>query len=198
MSHWIVRVLREKRAVVLPLAVLMLLNVGIGALVVWPMAGRVTQAEQQEQAAVQELVSAQRELKAAGDTLRDKTRAESDLKKFYTEVLPAGMAGARRATYVHLAALAKGAELQYQRRMEEPREPRQGDASNISTLTRFDISMVLKGHYESVRQFIRDIEASTAFIVIDNVALAEGQDAESPLVLTVELSTYYRTVARGD
>jgi hypothetical protein len=192
------RVLREKRAVVLPLAVALAANVAIGLLVVLPMSDRVRQAEARQQAAVQALVIAQREFTTASNTLRDKTRAEADLKTFYADVLPGDMAGARRATYVHLAQLAKDAELQYQRRQEEPREPKAGDPNGpVSQLTRFDITMVLKGHYESVRQFIRDVEASDRFIVIDNVGISEGAESGQPLVLTVELSTYYRTAGRG-
>jgi hypothetical protein len=192
------RVLREKRAIVLPLAVALVANLAIGLLVVLPMAERVKQAETRQQESIQELVLAQRDFTTASTTLRDKSRAEADLKTFYAEVLPVDMAGARRATYVHLAQLAKDAELQYQRRQEEPREPKAGDVNApMSRLTRFDITMVLKGHYESVRQFIRDVEASDRFIVIDNVGLSEGAEAGQPLVLTVELSTYYRTAARG-
>jgi len=191
------RVFRDRRAVILPLAVALLVNLGIGALVVFPSSERVARAEQQELVALQDLAAAQREFGAANRTLQDKTRAEADLKKFYAEVLPAGMVGARRATYVHLARLAQDAGLQYQRRLEESRDPKQGDSATTSALTRFDITMVLKGDYEGVRQFIRDVEASDGFIVIDNVGLAEGSDPESDLVLTVELSTYYRTPARG-
>jgi hypothetical protein len=157
----------------------------------------VARAEQQELVALQDLAAAQREFAAANRTLQDKTRAEADLKTFYAEVLPADMVGARRATYVHLARLAQEAGLQYQRRLEESREPKQGDNATTSALTRFDITMVLKGDYEGVRQFIRDVEASDGFIVIDNVGLAEGTDPGSNLVLTVALSTYYRTPARG-
>ena len=192
------RILREKRVIVLPLAVALVVNLVIGLLVVLPMSERMAQATAREQAAVQELIAAQRDFTTATATLRDKTRAEADLKTFYAEVLPGDMAGARRATYVHLADLAKDAELQYQRRQEEPREPKAGDQGGpVSRLTRFDITMVLKGHYESVRQFIRDVEASDRFIVIDNVGISEGAEAGQPLVLTVELSTYYRTAGRG-
>jgi Tfp pilus assembly protein PilO len=191
------RVFRDRRAVILPLAVALLVNLGIGAMVVFPSSERVARAERQELVALQDLAAAQREFAAANRTLQDKTRAEADLKQFYTEVLPADMVGARRATYVHLARLAQEAGLQYQRRLEESREPKQGDSATTSALTRFDITMVLKGDYEGVRQFIRDVEASDGFIVIDNVGLAEGSDPESDLVLTVELSTYYRTPARG-
>ena len=191
------RVFRDRRAVILPLAVALLVNLGIGAMVVFPSSERVARAERQELVALQDLAAAQREFAAANRTLQDKTRAEADLKQFYTEVLPADMVGARRATYVHLARLAQEAGLQYQRRLEESREPKQGDSATTSALTRFDITMVLKGDYEGVRQFIRDVEASDGFIVIDNVGLAEGPDPGSALVLTVEFSTYYRTPARG-
>ena len=197
MTGGLARVFRDRRAVILPLAVALLVNLGIGALVVFPSSERVARAERQELVALQDLAAAQREFAAANRTLQDKTRAEADLKQFYTEVLPADMVGARRATYVHLARLAQEAGLQYQRRLEESREPKQGDSATTSALTRFDITMVLKGDYEGVRQFIRDVEASDGFIVIDNVGLAEGSDPESDLVLTVELSTYYRTPARG-
>ena len=192
------RILREKRAVILPLAVVLAVNLIIGIVVVLPMSERVAQAETRQAMAIQDLVAAQREFEAASTTQRDKSRAEADLKTFYGEVLPADMAGARRETYVHLTQLAKAAELQYQRRQEEPREPKAAEQNGpVSRLTRFDITMVLKGHYESVRQFIRDVEASEHFIVIDNVGISEGAEAGQMLVLTVELSTYYRTAGRG-
>ena len=197
MTGGLARVFRDRRAVILPLAVALLVNLGIGALVVFPSSERVARAEQQELVALQDYAAAQREFGSANRTLQDKTRAEADLKTFYAKVLPADMVGARRATYVHLARLAQDAGLQYQRRLEESREPKQGDSATTSVLTRFDITMVLKGDYEGVRQFIRDVEASDGFIIIDNVGLAEGSDPGSDLVLTVELSTYYRTPARG-
>jgi Tfp pilus assembly protein PilO len=191
------RVLRERRVIILPLAVALLVNVAVGLLVVYPSTGRVARAEQQESAALQDLASAQREFAAASRTQRDKARAEQDLQKFYNDVLPPDLAGARRATYLHLAQLAKDAGLQYQRRLEESREPRTGDQDNASTLARFDITMVLEGDYEGVRQFLRDVEASDGFIVIDNIGLAEGTERNSNLVLTVELSTYYRAATRA-
>jgi Tfp pilus assembly protein PilO len=191
------RIFLERRIIVLPLAVALLANAAIFGFVVYPSSGRVARAEEQEQVALQELASAQREFAAATRTQQDKARAEEDLQKFYTDVLPADLAGARRATYLHLTQLAKDAGLLYQRRQEESREPRAGDQNAATTLARFDITMVLEGDYEGVRQFLRDVEASDGFIVIDNIGLAEGTDRNSTLVLTVELSTYYRTATRG-
>lgn len=197
MRRSLVRVIRDRRMVVLPLGVALVANLAIGALVVFPSSERVTRSEQQELAALEELGAAQREYAAATRTLSDKTRAEQDLRKFYSDVLPADLAGARRTTYVQLAQLARDAGLHYQRRLEESREPKQGDRGPASTLARFDITMVLKGDYEGVRQFVRDVEASDGFIVIDNVGLAAGTEPGSELVLTVELSTYYRAASHG-
>ena len=191
------RVFRDRRAVVLPLAVALLVNLVILALVVLPSSDRVARTEQQELTARQDLANAQREFTAASRTQQDKTRAEQDLQKFYSEVLPADLAGARRATYVHLARLAQDAGLRYERRLEESREPKHGDQEPTSTLARFDITMVLKGDYEGVRQFLRDVEGSDSFIVIDNVGLAQGAEAGADLVLTVNLSTFYRAETRG-
>jgi Tfp pilus assembly protein PilO len=191
------RVFLERRVIILPLGVALLANAAIFALVVYPSSGRVARAEQQEQAALQELAAAQREFGAATRTQRDKARAEQDLQTFYTDILPADMAGARRATYLHLSRLARDSGLQYQRRLEESREPKADDRDAATTLARFDITMVLEGDYEGVRQFLRDVEASDGFIVIDNIGLAEGADRSANLVLTVKLSTYYLAATRG-
>ena len=191
------RVFLERRVIILPIAVALLVNAAIFGLVVYPSSGRVARAEQQEKAALQELATAQREFNAATRTQQDKSRAEQDLEKFYNDILPAGLAGARRATYLHLAQLARDAGLEYQRRLEESREPRADDQGEETTLARFDITMVLEGDYEGVRQFLREVEASEGFIIIDNIGLAEGADRNSNLVLTVELSTYYRAATRG-
>jgi len=192
------RVFRERRVIILPLAVALLANAAIFALVVYPSSGRVARAEQQEQASLAELAAAQREFGAATRTQRDKARAEQDLQKFYTEILPADLAGARRSTYLHLSRLARDSGLEYQRRLEESREPKADDKDSATTLARFDITMVLEGDYEGVRQFLRDVEASDGFIVIDNIGLAEGSERRANLVLTVKMSTYYRAATRGN
>ncbi len=191
------RVVREKRGTVLLLALVLLANLAIGALVVYPMSASVQTGERQSQIAEQALRSAEHEFAAASATMTGRTRAIDDLRRFYSTVLPTGLAGARRATYLRLTQLARDSELKAQRRLEEVHEPRQYEVEAGITLTRLGISMVLQGQYESVRQFLRDIEAASEFIVIDNVALAEGSEPGSALVLTVELSTYYRMTSHG-
>lgn len=191
------RVVRENRVAVLILALALVANVAVAALVVYPMSASVQSGEQQRAIAEQALQTAQHEYAAASAAVSGRTRAADDLKRFYTAVLPTDLAAARKATYLKLTQLARVAELKAQRRTEEVREPRRYDIESGAALTRLSISMVLKGQYESVRQFLRDIEAASDFIVIDNVALAEGTEVGSPLVLTVELSTYFRMTNHG-
>ena len=45
--------------------------------------------------------------------------------------------------------------------------------------------------YEDLRRFIYGLEKAPGFLIIDNVAIVPGR-AQDALVLTLELSTYYR------
>ncbi len=61
-----------------------------------------------------------------------------------------------------------------------------------STLERLHVTYAFTGDWDDIRQLIYEIETGPDFIVIDNVQLAEGSQANAPLTLTLELSTYYR------
>jgi len=192
------RAIREKGTVLIVLGAVIAINAAVAGLVVSPMAARVASGEQSAAIAAQALKAAERDLAAATATLAGRTRADQDLVRFYTSILPVDLAGARRATYLVLSQIARDAQLQIQRRTEAVEPPRTRGPREIEpALTRLGITMVLKGDYESVRQFLRDVEASRSFIVIDNVAVTEGTDSGTALVLTVELSTYFRTVSHG-
>jgi Tfp pilus assembly protein PilO len=66
------------------------------------------------------------------------------------------------------------------------------EALRNSPLERLSINCSLVGEWEDIRQLIHEIETGPDFLVIDNVALTEGESATAPLVLELELSTYYR------
>ena len=187
------RIVREKRAVLVPLAFGLVVNVALSAMVVLPLSRRVQSAEGMEAQANRVLRAAELDQAAATLVLDRKVRAEADLSRFYTKVLPADLSAARRQTYVRLAQLARDADLQYQRRLEEVQPPRTSGTGPAPVLTRYEIAMVLRGEYDSVRQFIRDVEASEEFLSIEDVSLAAGAEPGSPLVLTHVMATYYRT-----
>jgi Tfp pilus assembly protein PilO len=186
------RIAREKRLVFVPLVVTLLVNVVLAVAVVLPLSRRVAGAETREAQAMAALQIAERDRAAQAATLQTKQQAEQDLGRFYGSILPASMIEARRQTYVRLARLASDADLQSQRRIEELQVPKPAGTGPGPVLTRLEITMVLRGEYDSVRQFIRDVETSEEFITIDHVSLAEGTEPGSPLVLTVVLSTYFK------
>lgn len=183
------RAAAEHRRLVVALAVVFAANVLIYALVVYPLAQRVANVEQRDEAAEQALAQARTEHARASGTLTGKARASTELATFYRDVLPQDLAGARRLTYLRLARLARESDLQYERASYEP------SVETGSTLTRLQIQMVLSGAYADMRDFIYQLETAPEFVVIDNVQLAEGSDGNGSLVVTLDLSTYYRSGA---
>ena len=176
----------EHRRLVIPIAVAFAVNLLVYALVVYPLAQRVANVEQRDQAAEQALALARMEHAQASGTLTGKARASAELATFYTDVLPQDLAGARRLTSLRLAQLARESNLQHERASYNP------TIETDSTLTRLQIQMVLSGAYADMRDFIYQLEAAPEFVVIDNVHLAEGSEGSGSLVVTLDLSTYYR------
>jgi len=183
------RIAGEHRRVLLPLAVLIVANVLVYALVVYPMAQRVANIEESSRAAQNDLAAARRDFDRANGTLTGKDRAARELSTFYSSVLPRGLAGARRLTTLRLQQLARDADL------DMGRQSAQDVARAGSRLKQLTILMDLAGSYANMRAFIHQLEIAPEFVVIDNVSLSEGAD-EGTLVVNLELSTYYQDETR--
>lgn len=181
------RAFAEHRTVAVTLAALGAVNLVLLFLVVRPMAVRVANIEDRDRVAEQTLRLARGEDLAARGVLTGKERAVAELGTFYKDVLPPDLAGARRLTHLRLAQVAREAGLQFERFSFEP-EPMKG-----SSLTRVKGELVLTGSYAEVRQFVHRVETSKDFVVVDDISLAEGASAGDDLVVTVKLSTYFRT-----
>jgi len=179
------RAAAEHRRLIISLGVAVLINVGLYAFVVAPLANRVANVAERDRTSEQELARARAEHEQASGVLTGST----ELTTFYSEVLPRDLTGARRLTYLRLAQLARESDLEYRRATYAP------VVESGSTLTRLQIQMVLEGTYADMRAFIYQLETSPEFVVIDNVQLAEGAEGGS-LVVTLDLSTYYRNVAQ--
>jgi Tfp pilus assembly protein PilO len=185
------RILREKRSIIVPLFVALLVNIAVYALVVRPLGVKSATAAEGAQAASQNLKAAEADRDAARALVAGKTLAEQELMTFYDKVLPAGVSAARRMTYAALPALARRTNVKYdasRTAIEEVKNQRLG---------RLRISMVLEGNYDSVRQFIYELETTPAFVIIDDVTLAQ-KDPDKPLALSLELSAYFRTGVNGN
>jgi Type II secretion system (T2SS), protein M subtype b len=180
------RILREKRALIIPLALGLVLNVAAYALVAYPLEVKSAGAADRAAAAAQALQGAERENAAARALVAGKTRADQELSTFYDKVLPADLPAARRLTYATLPALARKTNVRFlERRFDD--DP----ASKNARFGRLKIRVQFSGDYESLRRFIYELESAPEFVIIDDVTLAQP-DPVKPLALTLELSTYYR------
>jgi Tfp pilus assembly protein PilO len=182
------RAVAEHRRLVVGLTIALVANILVYALVVYPLGQRVANIEQRNQAAAQSLAEARTEHAQANGTLTGKARAATELATFYRDVLPQDLAGARRLTYLRLARLARESNLEYERSQYAP------ETDDDSTLTRLQIQMVLSGTYAEMRDFIYQLETAPEFVVIDNIQLSEGSNANGSLMVTLDLSTYFRDV----
>jgi Tfp pilus assembly protein PilO len=180
------RVVAERRGLVIILLVAAVLNILVYGLAVYPLSRRVANVAQRERDADRALAAARAEHEQASGTLTGTSRASAELATFYAKVLPQDLAGARRLTYLRLARLARDSNLDYRRATYAPVE------QTRSALTRLQIQLVLSGTYADMRDFIYQLETAPEFVVIDNVQLAEGADRDGSLVVTLDLSTYFR------
>jgi len=185
------RILREKRSIIVPLVVALLANVAAYVLVVRPLGVRSANAAERARMAAANLKAAEMNRDAARALVAGKTLAEQELATFYDKVLPPDFSAARKMTYAALPALAKRTNVRYEAShtaIEPVKNQRIG---------RLHISMVLEGDYDSVRRFIYELESSPAFVIIDDVTLAQN-DPDRPLALSLELSAYFRTELNGN
>lgn len=185
------RVLIEKRRLWLPLAIALGINALIYAVVVYPMSRRVASAAAQAERATRSQAAAQRAYNEAKDTVASKDRADKDLNTFYTSVLPTDHAGARDATYLKLDQLARQVNLKVDNRNSVPERDRDSRLEKLRT------TMKLSGDYSDVRRFIYQLETTPEFVVIEDVALAQTEERNAPLVLTLAVATYYRAGGNG-
>ena len=180
------RVAREHRAALLPLGVVLALNILVLLVVVLPLSRSVASTEQRAETAERAQAAAEAELKEAEALREGKTRATRDLDTFYQQVLPSNVTVARRMLPLRMQVEARSLNVQYQRGITIEEE------MTGSTLRRLTLQTTLSGTYDNIRAFIYDLETSPDFLVIDKMVLAEGEDANAPLSVSMAVSTYYR------
>jgi Tfp pilus assembly protein PilO len=188
------RIFLEKRSILVPLAFALVINLGVYAFVVRPLEKRSANAADRARTAGQSLQAANAALASASALVKGKSLADQELATFYKEVLPSDLSAARRLTYV-VPALAHKARVKYQAKQMEQEEVKEQPGKE-ARLARLKTRVILQGDYEAVRQFVYDLETSSEFVIIDDVSLVQA-DADKPLTLTLELSTYYRLRVDG-
>ena len=186
------RIVVEKRALIVPLLVGAIANVAVYALVVYPLGVKSAGAADRAVAAAQALQAAEREQAAAAALVTGKSRADEELSTFYDKVLPGDQAAARNLTYATLPALARKTNVKFlDRNVDVPILAKGARLGVLKIRTRW------QGDYESLRHFIYELESAPAFVIIDDVSIAQNE-ANKPLTLMLQLSTYYRVGANGN
>ena len=183
------RVVREKRRILLPLAVLAIVNVALYAVVVFPLERQVASAETEARAQHDHLSEARFDLKNAMATVTGKKQADSALQKFYKDVLPTDQSTARRITYTRLAQIARQANVKLEHGLNGITQAKGSSLAKLTT------TYTLTGEYRDVRRFIYALETAPEFIVLENVALTSaGEQAPTRgLAMTLEIATYFRS-----
>jgi hypothetical protein len=182
------RAIAEHRRWLIPLGLVLVINVAVLTLVVLPLRQSVQSGASRAQASGQSLREAMADLKDAEATREGQAQASADLDRFYASVLPVDMPTARRMTHLKLSQLARSHDVMFQGGGAST------EALRESTLERLKVNYALTGDWDDIRQMIYEIETGPDFVVIDNMRLLEGSEANAPLSLTLELSTYYRVM----
>jgi len=180
------RVLADHRRWLIPAAIVLAVNVIVLVAVVLPLRRSVESGASRAEASAQSLRGAVADLKDAEATRDGQAQASADLVRFYAEVLPADISAARRITHMKFSKLAMSHDVTFESGATTPEELRD------SSLERLKVNYSLSGDWDNIRELIYELETGPDFIVIDNVQLLEGSQANAPLSLTLELSTYYR------
>jgi len=186
------RVLSEKRALIVPLVLALLGNIAAYGLWVYPLGVKSAGAADRAAAAARSLQLAERELAGARELVTGKSRADQELTTFFEKVLAPSLPAARDLTYATLPSLAKKSNVKLLDRRFEIEKPEKN-----ARLGLLKVHTSWQCDYESFRQFIYALESAPPFVIIDDVSLAQN-DPSKPLMLVIELSTYYRLGANGN
>jgi Tfp pilus assembly protein PilO len=185
------RVFAEKRPLIIPVVVAVIVNIALYVVIVYPLSRKVAGGEQEAQASSAALDAARRDYAAARATVAGKGQADEELRKFYNDVLPPDMSGARRITFLRMEQLARQCNLRLERQTSEPRPERD------SQLVKFTYTASLSGEYRNIRRFIHELETAPEFLVLENVELSQGEAEKSGLNVNVQIATYYRAATNG-
>jgi hypothetical protein len=186
------RILVEKRAAIIPLALGVAANLAAYALWVYPLGVKSAGAADRAAAAARSVQAADRDFAAAKGLVTGKARAEQALSTFYDKVLPADMGSALRLTYTTLPTIARKTNVKFVARTTDTEPPKKDARLGVlKASTRWTCD------YPSFRRFIYEVESAPAFVIIDEVSIAQN-DPTKPLAVTILLSTYYRLGANGN
>jgi Tfp pilus assembly protein PilO len=155
---------------------------------VLPLQTRLSAAEAESRDALVELVHARRVAEQAGQASDSRGQADTQLKAFYSTVLPADYATAVKTTNIWLQQAAIDAGLAF-RSSRFDREP-----LSDSRLTRAYSTVSLTGRYADLRRFLHALETAEEFIALERVELIDANADEQgggPIGIEIVVSTHF-------
>ena len=185
------RVLIEKKFSIVSVVAVLAIDVVLQLFVLYPWTVRSQTYERERLDVIEKQEAVRRESEAIHKMVQAKTDAEAELDRFYRDVLPQGLAGARVESFSRLTSLAALHGLTMERRSSSPM------VVERSPLRRLDISMLLQGEYHDLRRFIYALEVGKEFLVIEEIVLRRDETVRDGEVLDLGLSTYYLSEGAG-
>lgn len=188
MSLW-TRIYEERRRIILPLLIAAVVNLAVLLLAVVPLRRSVTTTEAAAHDATLSLASANQQLRQAREAASSRQRADTELQRFYTSVLPENFAVAARTTNRWLQQTAQQEGLEYRGASFSWDEVRE------SSLSRAYSQATLRGRYADIRRFLHAVEAADEFLVVERLELdqASAGTGSGSLEVSLLVSTFFVT-----
>jgi Tfp pilus assembly protein PilO len=186
MSLWR-RVFTERRGVVLPVVVALLAMIGVLVLGVLPLKRAVVSAQENALEERANLANARKEDMQAKAARTGKERADTELAKFYAEILPTSYGGAIDILDHWLGDAAEEVQLRFRSGQWDTEDVRD------SSLTKVTGKVTLTGDYNNIRKFLYNLETATEFVIVESVELSQSNvnQANSALEVAMSVATYY-------
>jgi len=184
------RVYHERRAVVLPLLLLLIANAAVLGLVIWPLERSVRAAADAEYHALTEMENARREDREARTAQTRREEVDVELAKFYDQILPNDLASAQVLTQLWLPKVARENGVTFQQGTDTHTEVRD------SRLRRVTSEATLSGTYRDIRRFLYAVESAPEFVVVEEVQLGDSgssaqQNPKGELEIGIKAATYF-------
>jgi Tfp pilus assembly protein PilO len=180
------RILTEKRRLIYPLTVAIVINAAVYAAVVYPLAVKASRSDAEAEAAAKQVAVARLDYDAARATVSGKAAADVELQKFYGAVLPRDESSAQRISILKTEQLSKAANVTMDKRQIDPSRQRE------SALGKLTVTLALRGEYEEIRQFIYELETAAEFLVLEHLTLSQAANSDESLNVSLRIATYYR------
>ena len=139
------RILAEKRTFVTVVGAILVVDIALYALAIYPWLTKVSQSESRTSTAESQIEQVRTAFSAATTVSDNTLLADNELERFYREILPRDLAGARLILSPFLDRLAEESDLVLERSSSVP------EKESESLLARLRTTMMLAGEYEDIR-----------------------------------------------